>query len=133
MQQEIPHHQAGETGHRQLMIAFIVSALVSLVFFIATGTLSSGFHLIDDREMLDIARGLEGQPLFDHLAAHVLNDLSMRFRPLYYLHRVLQVKIIGPDFLALSLYTWVLASLTFACTYVGLRKLGQSVILSLLL
>jgi hypothetical protein len=109
---------------------FCVSATMLLAFLLVTGTLTSGFHFIDDHELLRIDQGLGNRALFESMVAIVHNDLGFRFRPLFFVHRVLQVKIFGPDFLALSIYVWVLASFAFATCYIGLRRMGHSLTLA---
>ncbi len=103
-----------------------------LLFLFLTGTLNSGYHFIDDHEMLKIHSDLESNSFIDVSTEWIGNDFNIRFRPIYFLHRVLEIKLLGINFFILSFYTGILAALTFSLFYIGARKLNLSVFLSLI-
>ena len=78
----------------------------ALVFglLIVTGTLTSGFHLVDDWEFAKYVdwMTLEGYSLWDCLREAVGFDLTLRFRPLYYINRVLTAYVFGINLTAMS-------------------------------
>ncbi len=78
----------------------------ALVFGVVTvmGTLTSGFHLVDDWEFAKYVdwMTLEGRSLWDCLGEAVGYDLTMRFRPLYYINRVLMAAVFGINLTAMS-------------------------------
>lgn len=82
-----------------LFFAVLVFAVVIL-----TGTLTSGFHLVDDWEYAkyEVWMKLEGRSLWDCMKEAVGYDLTMRLRPLYYVNRVLCVAVFGINLTALS-------------------------------
>lgn len=105
--------------------------VVAFSFLIGTGTLNSGYHYIDDHEMLGINKMIEENGLLESIVGTVKNDLNIRFRPMYFIHRTLEMKIFGANFFALSFYTGLLAVATFCFFYWGLRKMRYSMISSL--
>lgn len=112
-----------------VVILFFVGVL-SFLFF--TGTLSSGYHFIDDHEMLAINSDLKATSFLTTSIDWLKKDLNSRFRPMYYFHRIFELKIFGTNFFALLFYTGLLASLTFSFFYFGARKLKYSISESLL-
>ena len=112
-----------------IVISFFI-IVMSFLFF--TKTLSSGYHFIDDHEMLVINSDLKNASLLPTCIKWMENDLIQRFRPLYYVHRVLEIRVFGVDFFALSFYTGILATFTFSLFYLAARKLKYSVFESLI-
>lgn len=79
---------------------------VVLVFGVVTvtGTLTSGFHLVDDWEFAKYVdwMTLEHKSLWDCLREAVGFDLTIRFRPLYYINRVLLAYFFGINLTIMS-------------------------------
>lgn len=92
--------------------AVLVFGVVSVM-----GTLTSGFHLVDDWEFAKYMdwMTLEGRSLWDCLREAVGYDLTMRFRPLYYINRVLMTAVFGINLTAMSIIKAleIVAALTF--------------------
>ena len=108
----------------------ILSIIVSVfLFLILTGTLTSGYHFVDDHEVIKIKHDLKSTSLNVVTKKWVMEDLTKntRFRPLYYMLRVVQTKIFGSDFLLWSLYNCVLCCLTMIFFYLGMRNLAFSI------
>lgn len=105
-------------------LGLIFIGVFSFLFF--TGTLNSGYHFVDDHEMLSIESGLKNSSFWDVSSGWVKSSLHARFRPMYYFHRVFEMKIFGPNFPALALYTALLAALTFALFWQGAKKMKFS-------
>lgn len=80
-----------------LMIVFGVT--------IGIGTLTSGFHLVDDHQFAEWVYQMEyqGVSIWTILKDEFLNDIMFRYRPLYYITRVLSVYLFGINLTALSL------------------------------
>jgi len=113
-----------------IVVLFFAGILSFLLF---TGTLNSGYHFTDDHEMLDINADLSNASFTQTSIKWIKNDLNIRFRPMYYLHRVFELKLLGANFFALSFYTGLLIASIFSLFYLGARKLKYSIIESLLL
>lgn len=89
---------------REAALVWVLFA--ALVFGVAafTGTLTSGFHLVDDWEFAKYVdwMTLEHRNLWDCLKEAVGFDLTLRFRPLYYINRVLMAYVFGINLTAMS-------------------------------
>ena len=105
---------------------FIINRLNSIDYFIVSlffvsifaflyfaGTLSSGYHLIDDHAMLSLKNSLINDHFWKTAFDFIKNDLNIRFRPLFYLFYTSEVQIFGINFLSLSIFTGILAFLSF--------------------
>ena len=87
--------------------AILVWGFFSVLVFgvvLGMGTLTSGFHLVDDWEFAKYVdwMTLEGRSVADCLREAVGYDLTMRFRPLYYINRVLMAAVFGVNLTAMS-------------------------------
>lgn len=87
--------------------ALLVWGFFSVLVFgvvLGMGTLTSGFHLVDDWEFAKYVdwMTLEGRSVADCLREAVGYDLTMRFRPLYYINRVLMAAVFGINLTAMS-------------------------------
>ena len=86
--------------------ALVWSFFAVLVFgvVIGTGTLTSGFHLVDDWEFAQYIdwMTLEHKSLWECLRETVAFDLTLRFRPLYYINRILMAAVFGTNLTAMS-------------------------------
>lgn len=73
-------------------------------FIILTGTFNSSYHLVDDHEFVRIIKDLQHGSLIDVLFSWVKTSFTIRFRPLYFVLRVLYAALFGLDFKLW--YTW---------------------------
>lgn len=85
-----------------LVWGFFAALVFGVVVF--TGTLTSGFHLVDDWEFAQYIdwMTLEHKSLWDCLTETISFDLTLRFRPLYYLNRILMAYVFGINLTAMS-------------------------------
>jgi hypothetical protein len=86
-----------------------------LLLFLSTGSLWSGFHFIDDHEIVMIHRDLlaPNTNLFEMIGKWIHYDYNhARFRPLYYLHRVIATDIFGLNWLLWYLQNALVAIIT---------------------
>lgn len=92
----------GRKKEAALAWSFFAVLVFGVVMFM--GTLTSGFHLVDDWEFAKYVdwMTLEGRSLWDCLKEAVGYDLTMRFRPLYYINRVLMAAVFGINLTAMS-------------------------------
>jgi hypothetical protein len=112
------------------IIGFIILATFS--FLGLSGTLNSGYHFQDDHEIVRIENDLRNGSFYDVSKKWVVEDLHIRFRPLYFIHRIATIRLFGSDFLALSLYTACLGIATFLFFFLVLRNLKFSILESFL-
>ncbi|UCH93853.1 MAG: hypothetical protein JSV88_26795 [Candidatus Aminicenantes bacterium] len=116
---------------------WIILALFFLSWFgilILTGTLFSGYHFMDDHGILKESKDVANSNLQKEVKIFQKNLLapSMRFRPFYWVHRRLMLAVLGTNFLALSIYIGCLAVLTSFFLYLFMRKIGFSLVESIL-
>lgn len=112
-----------------LFFAVLVFGVVTF-----TGTLTSGFHLVDDWEFAKYQNWmqLEGQSLWDCLRQAVGYDLTMRFRPLYYINRVLMTAVFGINLTAMSVVKAMEIVIAMAALYYCARRLKCNPVYALL-
>jgi hypothetical protein len=107
---------------------FVLPAVLAFftLLLVLTGTIVSGFHFVDDHEMIDIRHELKQTPLINVMAQRVIKDYtdSRRFRPVYIMNRVFQVYLFGTHFPLHSLYNLVLMLGTVSFLYLTARKTG---------
>lgn len=99
------YEQLEKLGRRRealLVWGFFVVLVFGVV--LGMGTLTSGFHLVDDWEFAKYVdwMTLEHRSLWSCLQEAVGYDLTMRFRPLYYINRVLMARVFGINLTAMS-------------------------------
>lgn len=80
---------------KEHIVAIIIISIVVFGFLYYTGTLLSGYHLVDDHEFYTIRDTLKNNGLWKTIGICVESDLEMRFRPLYYVERALGVALFG--------------------------------------
>ena len=106
------------------------------LLFYVTGLFSSAFHLIDEHILVEIHADLAGPDA--HLGTVVKKWMVMdfnerRFRPLYYISRVLRTELFGLSWPAWSLYNAFLAASTSAALFLFGTLLGFTTFSSLCL
>jgi len=102
-------------------LALLVFAAFWSVFLLSAGTVTSGYHLMDDHIILLINRDLSQNNVFQIMANCIQSDLHVRFRPVYCL-RVFSVQILGTNFVSLSLLSLTMAVLTSWFLYMFARQ-----------
>lgn len=109
-----------------------ISILFFLLWFgilILTGTMFSGFHFIDDHDVLRIDKDISNTTIARE-ARIFFKDIfksKLRFRPFYMLQRRITTALLGNNFFAWSLYFGFLAVFTSFFLYLFMRKIGFSV------
>lgn len=97
---------------------------------LVTGTLTSGFHLVDDWEFAKYMdwMTLEGRSLWECLKEAVGYDLTMRFRPLYYINRVLMAAVFGINLTAMSVIKALEIVTAFVLLYYCARQMACNMV-----
>jgi hypothetical protein len=94
---------------------FLFILIFWFFIFITTGSIFSGYHFTDDHEIVHINYNLKALELSDiEIFIQWINKdiLTGRFRPFYYIHRIVQTKFFGLNFGLWSIYTGLLAVFT---------------------
>lgn len=89
---------------REALLVWGLFAVLVFGVVTVTGTLTSGFHLVDDWELAQYVdwMTLEHRSLWECLKEELGFDLTLRFRPLYYINRVLMAYVFGINLTAMS-------------------------------
>lgn len=88
------------------------------------GTIWSGYHFIDDHELLRIEyEARNGNPLSNVLRGWLVGDMTWRYRPLYWIERVILGYLFGSNLTAWNIWTAVKGILAFALLYESARYL----------
>ncbi len=123
-------------NHISYQLKDIYAAGFILVFwlgmFFYTGTFTSGYHFIDDHEIIQLNAKLNSSS-FAHVVKNYLQfDSNWRFRPFWGIHRVMEVKMFGTNFQLWAIYTALLCLLTSFFLYKFASLAGFSLMESLL-
>ena len=110
---------------REAVCVWLFFAVLVFGAVVATGTLTSGFHLVDDWEYAKYENWmkLEGWSIGDCLKQAMGYDLTMRLRPLYYFNRVLMVVIFGTNLTAMSVVKALEIVVALAALYYCARRM----------
>ncbi len=110
--------------------------VITLLFFLVlwfgilmiTGTLDSGYHFMDDHEILQFQPEIAKTTITHEAQKFITNLLhpGFRFRPFYLLHRRLEMKVFGTTLLVWSIYNAFLAVFTSFLLFLFMRRTGFS-------
>lgn len=116
-----------------LLIVF-VCWLAILVF---TGTVQSGYHLMDDHMFYEIGDEIQSNGLFKTMERILSEDFTLRFRPLYWVIKLVSIQLLGKTLVFHSLSLFIMVVLTNLVLYKSLTNFGltqmQSLLTSLLI
>jgi hypothetical protein len=106
-------------------LALLVFAAFWSTFLFSSGTVTSGYHLIDDHMVLVINRQLARDNVFQVAANWVTHQLydTGRFLPVYAVLKVFSIRIFGANFALLSLVPLITAVLTSWFLYMFARQI----------
>lgn len=122
----------GKKKERLLIWSFFILLVAGVVTLM--GTAVSGFHLVDDWEFaryVDIMT-VEGKSLWECMKGAVGFDITIRFRPLYYINRVLMTAVFGINLTAMSVVKAAEIVLALGTLYYCARQMRCNVVYSLL-
>lgn len=103
-----------------------VSALSLLwaLLLVSSGAVVAGYHLVDDHEIVRIVAELRDGTPWTVASRWIARDLTFRFRPLYFAHRVAESAVFGEAFVAWGMYTAALGIACSALLYAALRAVA---------
>lgn len=115
----------GLSKRQEALLVWGFFALLVFGVVLGTGTLFSGFHLVDDWEFAKYVdqMSLEGYSLWDCLKENLGFDLTLRFRPLYYVNRILTAYVFGINLTAISVMKAVEIVVALAALYYCARQM----------
>lgn len=102
---------------------FLLSTLLVFGITIGMGTITCGWHLIDDHEFLRwfYQMKFEGRGVAEIIREWIIEDLNLRYEPLYYTNRILSCALFG---IQLELYS-VLKSAEIVLSIIFLYYCGR--------
>ena len=123
------------------IIVGFIAIMVIFGIVIYTGSLFSGYHLVDDNYAYIYVKDFQNKSLFSTIVYWVKSDLTWRFRPLYKIEQIILAAIFGTNLnlwmfitalkgVVASLFLWKFAracslSRYFSCLFVGVCLLGD--------
>lgn len=124
--------QMGRKKEAVLVWSFSIVLVFGVV--IGMGTLTSGFHLVDDWEFAKYVdwMTLENKSLWDCLKEAVGFDLTLRFRPLYYINRVLMAAVFGINLTLMSIVKAAEIVVALVALYYCARQMRCNIVYSAL-
>ncbi|OLP15651.1 hypothetical protein BST81_25195 [Leptolyngbya sp. 'hensonii'] len=106
--------------------AFLLIGLFWAVVLTSSGALFSGYHFMDDHEIAAIHYSLTVQktPFWEMVSQWLQADYGQsRFRPVYFIGRIIETKVLGLNFWFWSTYKGLLGVLTAYCLFLFARLL----------
>lgn len=103
----------------------IITAIFTAII-VVTGSLMSGYHLVDDHEMFQAVKQLKSQSVFSLCVDSVVMGLSNRFRPLYNIERTLEAAILGTHFRPANIVKFFEGIFTTYLIYIMARKMKMN-------
>ena len=114
------------TKAQEYFLVLIIFVFLVFGFLAFTGTLFSGFHFTDDHGIIRINDHPKQGDFFQVARGVISNDLNLRFRPFYFLHRVLQTRLFGINFTLWHIYNGLLAAFCAFFLYLFARNANFS-------
>ena len=113
---------------KELWLAGIFFTVLVFGVLLYTGTITSGWHLVDDQEYIDyiLQMKVDGASYFECLKDTILKDLTWRFRPLYYILRVTFTVFFGTNLVAWSITKGIVTVIAFFFLYLCAREMKCS-------
>lgn len=116
----------------EYLIAVFVFVCFSIAFANITGILNSGYHLVDDHEIIDINSYIVNNGFLNALSYYVIDDLIWRYRPLFFIVRVIRAGLFGTNFYFWHLSVAIECGLYMAFSYILARKLKADILPSII-
>ena len=118
----------------EFVAVVILAVLIVMGVTIGMGTMTSGFHLVDDHEFVEWEYQMkyEGDSILDMIKEKVLGDFVWRYEPLYYTTRMLSCYLFGINLPAYSILKALEIIISCICLYYCGKEMGASRIYSFL-
>lgn len=114
------------------LITIILSTIIIGGILLGTGNIFSGWHWVDDHESYRILKLYRGQhtPLAETFMDFLRNDMNIRWRPLYWVFRIVMPYLLGDHPAIYRMIFCVSGIATYVFLYMGVRNLKCSVVFS---
>lgn len=120
-----------KTNREQLILIGMMMLLFPVILF-STGTITSGWHLIDDHETVRLVEErLRGDiPFWSALKKEWINDITHRWRPAYWFFRVLGAYMFGINSAVHNFFLCCMGMICYWLLYKTARNLSCGIICS---
>lgn len=127
-----PNNPATRLNWVEICVLFFMLLIVLGVLQLS-GNLHAGAQLVDDNQIFELDARIANHGFFPTLVEHELKRIEKmrRFVPLFLLHKVAAVKVLGTNLVAWSIYTGVLAACSGFLLYIVARLFGFNIVESL--
>ena len=119
---------------QEYLFVWIGFTLLVFILLLSTGTITSGWHLVDDHEYIEYQLEInnpEGS-LLGCIKNVLKADFTSRFRPLYYILRVLGTALFGTNLIIWSIIRAIVTILALVFLYLDARSLKCNIFYSIL-
>lgn len=119
---------------REFLIVFLFSVLMVFGVLLGMGTLTSGYHLVDDHEFLEWIYQMrcQGINVWTIIIRELREDFTWRYEPAYYATRVLSTWLFGIDLMGYSLIKATEIAVSCIFLYYCGKRMGASKIYAFL-
>ncbi len=102
---------------QELFWIILLSSLMVFGITIGMGTITSGYHLVDDHEFLEWIYQMQkqGKGVWELIARQLRQDFTWRYEPAYYASRILSTRLFGINLAGYSLVKAV--EITMSCIF----------------
>lgn len=118
----------------EYLLVSLFFALMVFSLLLSTGMITSGWHMVDDHEFLEYQIELsrsEGT-VFTCIQKALEEDIGSRFRPLYYIFRVILTTFFGSNLVVWSIFKAIEIVISFIFLYLCARTLKCTVFYSII-
>ena len=118
----------------ELPMVICIGILIIFGIVYKAGSLETGYHFLDDHEIIRQNEALRtaSVPLHRVIGNTIRGDLWWRFRPFYWVERILSVYFFGTEFIYWNYYIAIKGVITFCLLYFTARYLKHPRVISLL-
>lgn len=107
----------------EYLIVLLIDVTLFVLLLVWTGSINSGYHLVDDHGQLDIYNMLQNNSVFAVIEQSVRDDFQIRLRPLYQVLYVLKTYIFRCDFNNMMFFTMLEGIAAFYFLYLFAKSL----------
>ena len=119
---------------QEIVLVVFLSALMVFGIIVGMGTITSGYHLVDDHEFLRWIYQMQnqGKSVWELIAKQLRQDFTWRYEPAYYATRILSTRLFGINLIGYSLVKAVEITLSCIFLYYCGRQMGAAKVYSFL-
>ena len=111
---------------KEIFVVILIATLIFCGIMIGTGSLWSGYHMIDDHHVITKTYLIEEEGFINATVQSVAGDLSLRFRPLYWTMHLVKCAVFGPNYFAWMLLSMIEGIVSFVAIYAFARNTGST-------